>query len=176
MARSAADLKAAMLVLGGPDNDEAIAYRWSLPPARGTRLADYRIGYVLDDPLCPLTAEVAEVLGETIKALRTAGAFLEEGWPASVKPAEQFEVWFHLFSAFFKSMLMRDADEEPLRRKAARADGSYETNQRPGPDRSAQTVPPGELRPDGRAGRLARILSHARCIPAAHDLLRSAAA
>ena len=127
MARSAADLKAAMLVLGGPDTDEAIAYRWSLPPARGTRLADYRIGYVLDDRLCPLTPEVAEVLGETIKALRNAGAFLEEGWPAGVKPAEQFEVWFHLFHAFFKSMLMRDADEEPLRKKAARADDSYET-------------------------------------------------
>ena len=45
LARSAADLLAALEVLGGPDGDEARAWRWSLPPARGARLADYRIGY-----------------------------------------------------------------------------------------------------------------------------------
>lgn len=39
------------------------ARRWSLPPARGARLADYRFGYVLDDPVCPVTAEVGAVLG-----------------------------------------------------------------------------------------------------------------
>jgi amidase len=49
LARSAADLLAALEVLGGPDGDEARAWRWSLPPARGARLGDYRIGYVLDD-------------------------------------------------------------------------------------------------------------------------------
>jgi amidase len=47
MARSPADLKIAMEVLGGPDGDDAVAYRWTLPPARGRRLADYRVGFVL---------------------------------------------------------------------------------------------------------------------------------
>src|SRR5207302_382228 len=45
LARSAADLRAALEALGGPDEEEARAYRWSLAPARGTRLADYRIGF-----------------------------------------------------------------------------------------------------------------------------------
>ena len=38
LARSAADLLAALEVLGGPDGDEARAWRWSLPPpaARGS--------------------------------------------------------------------------------------------------------------------------------------------
>jgi amidase len=127
MARSAADLNALLRTLGGPDGDEAVAYRWSLPAARGTRLADYRIGYVLDDPLCPVMADVGEVLEETVKALRTVGARLEEGWPSSVKAAEQYEVWFHLFQAFFRAPLMRDQDEEELRNRAARGDDSYET-------------------------------------------------
>src|SRR5439155_625971 len=34
LARSAAELALALQVLGGPDGDEARAYRWSLPPAR----------------------------------------------------------------------------------------------------------------------------------------------
>ena len=52
LARSASDLQAALEVLGGPDAEEARAYRWSLLPARHSRLSEYRIGFVLDDPLC----------------------------------------------------------------------------------------------------------------------------
>ncbi|HSE04995.1 MAG TPA: amidase family protein, partial [Methylomirabilota bacterium] len=37
LARSAADLRAALEVLGGPDGDETRAWRWALPPARGGR-------------------------------------------------------------------------------------------------------------------------------------------
>ena len=33
LARGAADLKAVLEVLGGPDSEDATAYRWSLPPA-----------------------------------------------------------------------------------------------------------------------------------------------
>src|SRR2546427_435623 len=53
MARSAGDLKVAMEILGGPDGDDAVAYGWRLPPARGRRLVDYRAGFVLDRPPCP---------------------------------------------------------------------------------------------------------------------------
>ena len=127
LARSAADLKAALAVLGGPDKNEAIAYRWSLPPARGARLTDYRIGYVLDDPICPVTAEVGAVLAESVAAMRTAGTRLREGWPPGVKPAEQYDAWFFLFTASFKSGQLRDEDEEPLRKRAARGDDSSET-------------------------------------------------
>ena len=74
--------EAAVAALGGPDKDEAVAYRWSLPPARGARLSDYHIGYVLDDPVCPVTAEVGGVLEESVKALGKAGVRLRRGWPA----------------------------------------------------------------------------------------------
>jgi amidase len=124
LARSAADLKAALAVLGGPDKDEAVAYRWSLPPARGTRLTDYRIGFVLDDKICPVTTDVGDVLGEAVNVLRKAGTRLREGWPPGVRPAEQYDAWFFLFTAIFKSGQVRDEDEEPLRKRAARSDDS----------------------------------------------------
>ena len=84
LARSAADLLAAMEVLGGPEGDDARAYRWTLPPARSTRLTDYRLGFVLDDPACPVASDVREVLARAIDGLRRAGVKLEEGWPTGV--------------------------------------------------------------------------------------------
>ncbi|MBZ5592358.1 MAG: hypothetical protein LAP39_08985 [Acidobacteriia bacterium] len=74
LARSAQDLLLGMEVAGGPVGAEGIAYSWKLPPARGSHLRDYRIGYVLDDPFCPVTAEVRQVLEKTIDALGKAGA------------------------------------------------------------------------------------------------------
>ena len=88
LARSAADLKLVLEVLGGPDPEEAIAYSWSLPPARRTRLTDYRLGYVVDDPLCPISSDVKDVILKAIDALHEVGVHLEEGWPTDVDPAE----------------------------------------------------------------------------------------
>jgi amidase len=84
LARSAADLKLALEIIGGPCPDDAVAYSWTLPPARGTRLTDYRIGYIIDDPLCPVTSDVKEVLSQAVEALRKTGLVLEEGWPPGV--------------------------------------------------------------------------------------------
>ena len=79
LARSASDLKAALEVLGGPDAEEATAYRWSLPPARGSRLSEYRMGVVLDDPLCPVSSDVGEVMAEAIEVLRNRRGGLAQG-------------------------------------------------------------------------------------------------
>jgi amidase len=79
LARSPGDLRAALEVLAGPDDDEARAWRWFLPPVRAARLSDYRIGYVLDDPRCPVSSEQGDLLVGAIQALRKAGATLEEG-------------------------------------------------------------------------------------------------
>jgi amidase len=118
LARSAADLKAALQALGGPDSYDAIAYRWVLPQPRVTRLADYRIGYVLDDPLCPVSTPVREVLAEAVEALCDAGAKLQEGWPAGLSPAQQLETYqYMIFSAV--AMFMRPDDVEQIRQTAA---------------------------------------------------------
>jgi amidase len=124
LARSAADLRAAMEVLGGPDGDEARAYRWSLPPARGARLGDYRIGYVLDDPICPVTPEVGDALAAAVEALRKAGATLEEGWPPRVNAREQYDAYLALLFARFVPP-PPDYQLDALRKLAANQDGSY---------------------------------------------------
>jgi len=125
LARSAADLKTVLEVVGGPDPEDAIAYRWSLPPARGSRLADYRIGFVLDDTLCPVTAEVKEVLASAIEALRKTGVTLDEGWPAGVVPAAQYDAFVFLRDSYYGSLL-QDGQLEQMRDRAAHQDGSYE--------------------------------------------------
>jgi amidase len=124
LARSAADLRAALEVLGGPDGDEGRAWRWSLPPARGARLADYRIGYVLDHPQCPVSPEVGDVLAATIEALRKAGAQLTEGWPPGVNAEEQFDAYYTLLMARFSGPVRED-QWGGLRQLAASQDGSY---------------------------------------------------
>jgi len=93
MARSAQDLPVELEIIGGPAPAEAVARRWSLPAPRGARLRDYRIGYALDDPLRPLTAEVVDVLSSTIGAVRRQGVGLREGWPDGVNPEAVFETY-----------------------------------------------------------------------------------
>ena len=126
LARSAADLKLALNIIGGPDSDEAIAYSWSLPPARGTRLSDYRIGYILDDPLCPVTSDVKEVLFQAVETLRKTGMDLEEGWPPGVNPSDQFKAYYFLLSSTYAYELQDDFLEES-REQAAKQDDSYRT-------------------------------------------------
>jgi amidase len=125
MARSAGDLRVALEVMGGPD-DEAGAYRWTLPPPRGSRLSDYRIGFVLDDPFCPVSSDVGEVLGKAVEALRQAGANLEEGWPKGVLPTEQLATYAYLLAATF-AYLSPDDQVEQLRHLAVSQPGSIQT-------------------------------------------------
>lgn len=96
LARSAADLKAMLEVLAGPDEPDSLAYTWKLPQPRGARLSDFRIGYVLDDPLCPVCPEVKEKLSEAVEALRRAGAQVEEGWPEQIDREAQYQTYAYL--------------------------------------------------------------------------------
>ena len=123
LARSAADLLAALEVLGGPDGDEARAWRWSLPPARGARLGDYRIGYMLDDPHAPVSSDEAPVLAAAAEGLRKAGARLEEGWPPGVNVEEQYDAYLTLLYARFTPPARED-QLPGLRQLAANQDGS----------------------------------------------------
>jgi amidase len=128
LARNAADLKASIEALGGPDGDDGLAYRWSLPAGRGARVADYRIGYVLDDRACPVSAELKPALEGTIDALRKAGATLEEGWPAGIAPDVQYATYLDLLWAAF-SFLMRADQVDAMRALAASEPDSHRRRQ-----------------------------------------------
>jgi amidase len=128
MARSAGDLLAAMKLLGGPVAWDAKAWEWTLPPSRAESLKDFRIGYVLDDPIAPVAPEVKAVLEPVIEALQHAGARLKPGWPEGFEPAGLIDNYlFHLF-AFLASVGPPEARE--AQRKA------FQTMQRPHADAS----------------------------------------
>lgn len=78
MARSAEDLALALDLLAGPEEPAARAWRLALPPARRARLADYRIAVWLDDPLCPVDAEVGDALQGAVDALARAGTAIDD--------------------------------------------------------------------------------------------------
>jgi amidase len=109
LARSAQDLRLELEIIGGPSPLEAIAYRWSLPPARRSSLKEYRIGYVLDDSFCPLDSSVAEVLSSAIEALRKQGVKLTEGWPPGIEPQAISENYIRLLAAFLSTSQPEEA-------------------------------------------------------------------
>ena len=100
MARSAVDLKMELEILAGPTPEDAVAYRWSLPRPRKTRLKDYKIGYVTNDPFCPVHPEIQSVVSGTVEALRREGVKLREGWPEGIIFGDVFKIYFKLMAAY----------------------------------------------------------------------------
>ncbi len=120
MARSAADLLAALKILGGPANYDAKAWKWDLPAPRATSLKNFRVGYVIDDPIAPPTPEIKSLLEKTISTLDRAGAQLKPGWPAGFQIQNLLETYKFLLFAFFFSVA--PPEQQEAQRKAAAAD------------------------------------------------------
>ncbi len=103
LGRNACDLRTALNVTAGPENQAARAYRWRPSPPRHTRLEDFRVGVVLDNELSPVSSEVVTVLSGAVDALARKGATVVDGWPDGVDPVRLYESFgFHvqLFFAF----------------------------------------------------------------------------
>jgi amidase len=101
LGRSPRDLRTALSVTGGPDNQAAKAYSWALPPPRHTRLEDFRAGVVLDHERAPVCSEVTTQLSNAVEVLARAGATVVEGWPDGVDPVRHYESFgFHVQSFF----------------------------------------------------------------------------
>jgi amidase len=96
IARSAGDLRAALRVTGGPEGQAAKAISWNLAPPRRTRLADFRVGYVLDHDRAPVTSEVGAVLAKVVDVVGGV-----EGWPAGVDPVRSYESFGFQVQLFF---------------------------------------------------------------------------
>ncbi len=102
LARSADDLLAAMRILGGPADYTAKAWKWEMPVARHESLREFRVGYVLDDAYCPVTAETKAALERVIQTVEKTGAKMKPGWPVGFKINEMYENYmFHLFAFMF---------------------------------------------------------------------------
>src|SRR5690606_14666307 len=77
MARSARDLERALQVLAGPDADEATGYRLTLPPARHSTLAGFRVLVLDAHPMVPTDPEVRRAVSGFADRLADAGARVE---------------------------------------------------------------------------------------------------
>lgn len=106
LARTAADLRVALTATAGPERPSTLATRWSLPAPRHRRLADFRVGVVLDNDNAPVAADVGAALSDAVDALSSAGATVIHGWPDGVDPTrthESFGFQVGLFFAFQES-------------------------------------------------------------------------
>jgi amidase len=128
IARSASDLRAGLNATGGPEAPGSRAYSWALSAARHRRLADYRVGVVLDHERAPVSSDVAGVLSDLVDAIARAGVEVIEGWPEGVDPAlshESFGYQVQLFLAFAQggSEFARASEfiDQEKRRMAARS-------------------------------------------------------
>lgn len=74
MARTAADLALALDILAGPDENQAGAYRLSLPPARHADLRSYRVLVIDSHPLLPVASDIRAALHHLAGRLTAAGA------------------------------------------------------------------------------------------------------
>jgi amidase len=123
MARSPADLRAALRILGGPLGWEAKAWKWDLPRSRGRTLKEFRVGYVMDDPAAPPVQEVRALLEPVIERLARAGATLKPGWPAGYRHEDLLQNYVFHLEAFLYSMAPRDVQEKVAKAEGPKAAG-----------------------------------------------------
>jgi amidase len=104
MARSADDLEAGLRLLAGPEFPESKAFQWTLPAPRHHALREFRIGYVLEDPAVPVSADTKSVLESAIRACERAGATVRQGWPEGFRFQELLDTYFFLLGAVVFSL------------------------------------------------------------------------
>jgi amidase len=99
--RSATDLRAALETTAGVEAAQRRAYRWSLPASRRSRLADYRVGAVLDHSLASPSSEIAAAIADGVDAIARGGATVVEGWPEGADPARAYRSFGFQVEMFF---------------------------------------------------------------------------
>ena len=99
LARSAGDLKILLEILAGPTGAEQKAWRLHLPPARKTDLGAFRVGMLMDSPVCAQDDELTEQLLATVDALERAGLQVDRNAAPQFDWARYQEVYFLLLRA-----------------------------------------------------------------------------
>ena len=105
LARSVEDLDTLLSVLAGPDANDAVAWRLSLPRHRHEELRSYRVGLWLDDPACPVDSEALALLEGAARSLAGAGATVSDAHP----PID-FAATEQLFTSLLLPAISRSVD------------------------------------------------------------------
>ena len=96
LARTAEDLRLALKILAGPHGSAAKAMKWTLPAPRQTTLAGFRVGYLFDDPYCPLSDDLRPAFEGLLEKLAKAGVKTEKGWPTGYNPQTNLQTYLYL--------------------------------------------------------------------------------
>ncbi|MBW1894175.1 MAG: amidase [Deltaproteobacteria bacterium] len=98
LARSIDDISLAMELVVAPEKSEQKAWRIELPEPRKKLLADYRIGFWFDDPVCPVDGSISDILQGIADDLSTHGVKIEEKHP-DIDFAGTYDVFLSLLAA-----------------------------------------------------------------------------
>jgi amidase len=94
LARGAEDLELALSILAGPDVGEDVAWRVVLPPARGTRLSDFRVAVLPPIPWLPVDAEIEEALEDLATRLGRLGCTVQRVQPETLGDFREHHVLY----------------------------------------------------------------------------------
>lgn len=128
LARSARDLDKLLLIVAGPDDLAATAWKFSLPTPRATDLRGFRIAALFDDPHCPVDPEVRERLETVAEFLQKAGARVDR----TARPFDSLEEIVELYSLMLAPIMasgLPPASIEALEEWAA-AEAPYDPRMR----------------------------------------------
>ena len=98
IARSAGDIRLALGAIAGPVPPAAVALKWSLPVPRHSRLAEFRVGVVLDDPDGRTTDPVGTVLSDLIDDLAGRHVAISRGWPQQFDARASHETFNYMIT------------------------------------------------------------------------------
>jgi len=73
LARSAEDLKLTLDILAGPTGDLRKAWQFQLPRSRKNKLSEFKVGVLMESPVCTQDEQLTEQLLDTVAALEKAG-------------------------------------------------------------------------------------------------------
>ena len=112
LARGAEDLAVVLDVIAGADTGPATAWHLRLPPPRRRALREYRLAAWLDDPACPVDAEVRERLDAVVAALRRAGARVDEDARPGIALADAYGTYMRLLWPIMAAALPPEQREQ----------------------------------------------------------------
>ena len=122
LARCAEDLQFELDIIAAPEANDAVGWRLDLPKPRRSHLAGFRVAAWLNDPECPVDAEVLERLEKTVSALQAVGATVDTEARPDIDLRESNRIYRSLLNAASARGLLGDAiakvnsleDEIPL--------------------------------------------------------------
>jgi amidase len=114
LARSAEDLELALSILAGPDVGEDVAWRVVLPPARGTRLTDFRVAVLPPIPWLVLDDQIAAALDDLASRLGRLGCTVKRIQPDALGDLREHHV---LYRSLLSAVTGARLDEETRRQR-----------------------------------------------------------